>query len=84
MGLNRLTADWENNIYQLGEVFGRHKIYEAIIDNGSFGERCIRFETGRLARQAAGSAVAYLDEETAVLSATTVSSTPRDQFDFFL
>lgn len=59
------------------------KFSEAIIDNGSFGEHCIRFETGRLARQAAGSAVAYLDEETVVLSATTVSSTPHDQFDFF-
>ncbi len=56
---------------------------EAIIDNGKYGKRVIRFETGRLARQAAGSAVAYLDEETVVLSATTVSSTPRDQFDFF-
>lgn len=56
---------------------------EAIIDNGRFGKRIIRFETGRLARQAAGSALAYLDEETVVLSATTVSATPRDQFDFF-
>ena len=27
---------------------------EAVIDNGSFGTRTIRFETGRLARQAAG------------------------------
>ena len=36
----------------------------------------IRFETGRLARQAAGSAVAYLGD-TVVLSATTAASTPR-------
>lgn len=59
------------------------KFSEAIIDNGSYGKRVIRFETGRLACQAAGSALAYLDDETVVLSATTVSSTPREQFDFF-
>ncbi len=56
---------------------------EAVIDNGSFGVRTVRFETGRLARQAAGSAVAYLDGETMVLSATTVSKHPKDQLDFF-
>ena len=56
---------------------------EAVIDNGTFGTRTIRFETGRLARQAAGSAVAYLDDETMVLSATTASKQPRDQLDFF-
>ncbi len=56
---------------------------EAVIDNGSFGTRTVRFETGRLARQAAGSAVAYLDEDTMVLSATTYGKTPKDHFDFF-
>ncbi|WP_067486056.1 polyribonucleotide nucleotidyltransferase [Actinomadura hibisca] len=56
---------------------------EAVIDNGSFGTRTIRFETGRLARQAAGSAVAYLDDETMVLSATTASRKPKDNLDFF-
>jgi len=56
---------------------------EAIIDNGRFGTRTIRFETGRLARQAAGSAVAYLDEDTMLLSATTASKNPKDQLDFF-
>jgi polyribonucleotide nucleotidyltransferase len=56
---------------------------EAIIDNGKFGKRVVRFETGRLARQAAGATVAYLDDETMLLSATTASSSPRDQFDFF-
>ena len=30
----------------------------AVIDNGSFGTRTIRFETGRLAKQAAGAVVA--------------------------
>jgi polyribonucleotide nucleotidyltransferase len=55
----------------------------AVLDNGSFGTRTIRFETGRLALQAAGSVVAYLDDETMLLSATTASKTPKDQFDFF-
>jgi polyribonucleotide nucleotidyltransferase len=56
---------------------------EAVIDNGSFGTHTIRFETGRLARQAAGSAVAYLDDDTMLLSATTAGKSPKDQFDFF-
>jgi polyribonucleotide nucleotidyltransferase len=55
----------------------------AVIDNGNFGKRSIRFETGRLARQAAGSVVAYLDEETMLLSATTASKNPKEHFDFF-
>ena len=55
----------------------------AVIDNGKFGKREIRFETGRLAKQAAGCAVVYLDDETMLLSATTVSKSPKDQFDFF-
>ncbi len=56
---------------------------EAVIDNGRFGTRTVRFETGRLAKQAAGSAMAYLDGETALLSATTAGKHPKDQFDFF-
>ncbi|HET9897042.1 MAG TPA: polyribonucleotide nucleotidyltransferase [Streptosporangiaceae bacterium] len=56
---------------------------EAVIDNGAFGQHKIRFETGRLAKQASGSAVVYLDDETMVLSATTVSKSPRDNLDFF-
>lgn len=55
----------------------------ATIDNGSFGTRTIRFETGRLALQAAGSVVAYLDEENMLLSATTASKSPKEHFDFF-
>jgi polyribonucleotide nucleotidyltransferase len=60
-------------------------VYEstAVIDNGSFGTRTIRFETGRLAQQAAGAVVAYLDDETMLLSATTASKNPKDHFDFF-
>src|SRR5882762_4440336 len=55
----------------------------AVIDNGKYGQRTVRFETGRLARQAAGSVVAYLDEETMVLSATTASKSPKESLDFF-
>ncbi|PKQ25668.1 MAG: polyribonucleotide nucleotidyltransferase [Actinobacteria bacterium HGW-Actinobacteria-4] len=56
---------------------------EAVIDNGSFGKRVVRFETGRLAQQAAGCAVAYLDNDTMLLSATTAGKHPREGFDFF-
>ncbi|WP_426595272.1 polyribonucleotide nucleotidyltransferase [Cellulomonas sp. McL0617] len=56
---------------------------EAVIDNGRFGTRTVRFETGRIAKQAAGSAVAYLDGETTLLAATTAGKHPKDQFDFF-
>jgi polyribonucleotide nucleotidyltransferase len=55
----------------------------ATIDNGSFGTRTVRFETGRLALQAAGSVVAYLDDENMLLSATTASKSPKEHFDFF-
>ncbi len=59
------------------------KFAEAVIDNGKFGKRVIRFETGRLAQQAAGAAAVYIDEETMLFSATTASKQPKDQFDFF-
>ena len=55
----------------------------AVIDNGSFGSRSVTFETGRLAKQAAGSAVVTMDEETTLLSATSVGRHPREGFDFF-
>jgi polyribonucleotide nucleotidyltransferase len=55
----------------------------ATIDNGKYGKREIRFETGRLARQAAGTAVVYLDDDSMLLSATTAGKQPKDQFDFF-
>ena len=54
---------------------------QAVVDNGSFGTRTIKFETGRLARQAAGSVAAYLDDETMLLSATTAGKQPKEQFD---
>ncbi len=56
---------------------------EVTIDNGSFGTHTLRFETGRLAKLAGGSAVVYLDDETVVLSTTTASKGPREGFDFF-
>ncbi len=56
---------------------------EAVIDNGRFGTRTVRFETGLLARQAAGSVTAFLDDDTMLLSATTAGKHPKEQFDFF-
>src|SRR6188508_317894 len=59
------------------------KFAEAVIDNGKFGTRTVRFETGRLAQQAQGAVAAYLDEDTMILSATSAGKHPRDGFDFF-
>lgn len=56
---------------------------ETVIDNGAHGTRTIRFETGRLAKQAAGSVAAYLDGESMLLSATTAGKQPKEHFDFF-
>jgi len=61
---------------------------EANIDNGSFGTRTVRFETGRLARQADGAVVAYLyeksiDDATMIMSTTASGRTPKEAFDFF-
>ncbi|WP_449279650.1 polyribonucleotide nucleotidyltransferase [Leucobacter sp. GX0328] len=59
------------------------KSAEAVLDNGRFGKRTVRFETGRLAQQAQGAVAAYLDEDTMLLSATSASKHPKDHFDFF-
>ena len=56
---------------------------EAVIDNGDLGRHVVRFESGLLARQAAGSATVYLDGDSMLLSATTAQSKPRDALDFF-
>ncbi len=56
---------------------------ETVIDNGKFGTRKVKFETGLLARQAAGSVTAYLDDDTMLLSATTAGKHPKEHFDFF-
>jgi polyribonucleotide nucleotidyltransferase len=55
---------------------------QAVIET-PLGSRIVRFETGRLARQAAGSAAVYLGEETMVLAATTASKHPKETLDFF-
>ena len=66
----------ESNIY--GNEF-----VDAVIDNGSAGpKRTLRFETGRLAQQAAGSVAIYLGD-TMILSAVTASKRPKDNLDFF-
>jgi polyribonucleotide nucleotidyltransferase len=56
---------------------------ETVIDNGKFGSRTVKFETGLLARQAAGAVTAYLDDETMLLSATTAGKHPKEFLDFF-
>ncbi|MDQ2781557.1 MAG: polyribonucleotide nucleotidyltransferase, partial [Actinomycetota bacterium] len=76
------TTPSENNS---GAPLNEDGVHEstATIDNGRFGTRTIRFETGRLAQQANGAVVAYLDEETMLLSATSASKRPKDHLDFF-
>jgi polyribonucleotide nucleotidyltransferase len=56
---------------------------DVTIDNGSFGTVSLRFETGRLAKLAGGSAVVYMDDETMLLSTTTAGKSPREGYDFF-
>jgi polyribonucleotide nucleotidyltransferase len=56
---------------------------EAVIDNGDLGRHVVRFESGLLARQAAGSATVYLDGDSMLLSATTAQSRAREALDFF-
>jgi polyribonucleotide nucleotidyltransferase len=65
----------ESNIY--GSEFT-----EAVITNPGGKTRTIRFETGRLAKQAAGSVTIY-QGDTLILSATTASKKPKEHFDFF-
>ncbi|MCG4934188.1 hypothetical protein L0O80_15260, partial [Dorea formicigenerans] len=55
----------------------------ATLDNGDFGARTLRFETGQLARQADGSVTTYLYDDTMLLATTTASNQPREGFDFF-
>ena len=66
----------ENESYIYGSEF-----VDAVIENPG-GKRVIRFETGRLAKQAAGAVTIYLGD-TMVLSATTASKRPKDNLDFF-
>jgi len=75
--VTRLTKGW--NPLEGPEI----KFAETVIDNGRFGKRTVRFETGRLAQQAQGAVAAYLDEDTMLLSATSIGKQPREGFDFF-
>jgi polyribonucleotide nucleotidyltransferase len=70
-----LTEAQESHVY--GSEF-----VEAVIQNPGGATRTVRFETGRLAQQAAGSVTTYLGD-TMVLSATTAGKKPREGFDFF-
>src|SRR4051794_9757682 len=65
----------ESNIY--GSEFA-----EAVINNPGGATRTIRFETGRLAKQAAGSVTIY-QGDTLILSAATASKRPKENLDFF-
>jgi polyribonucleotide nucleotidyltransferase len=64
-------------------VTGSEEFSSEAVLKSSLGERTIRFEAGRLAQQAAGSVVTYLNDDTMLLSATTAGKTPKEQFDFF-
>ncbi len=68
--------------FHVDEEFGLTET-TAILDNGDFGTRTVRFETGQLARQADGSVTTYLDDDTMLLATTTASNQPREGFDFF-
>src|SRR6516164_3606414 len=76
----RRKAGRGTSVKEVSPVEGVHTA-EAVIDNGQFGMVTIKFETGRLARLAAGSAVVYLDGETMVLSATTAGKHPKERLD---
>jgi polyribonucleotide nucleotidyltransferase len=67
---------------QQGEsyVYGSEFV-DAVIENPT-GKRTVRFETGRLAQQAAGAVTTYLGD-TMLLSATTASKRPKEHLDFF-
>ncbi|ANH26032.1 Polyribonucleotide nucleotidyltransferase [Corynebacterium pseudotuberculosis] len=75
-------SEAKNIEFRVDEEYG---LIEAIatIDNGDFGTRMIRFETGQLAKQADGSVTTYLDDGTMLLATTTASKQPREGFDFF-
>ncbi|MER0088910.1 polyribonucleotide nucleotidyltransferase [Corynebacterium sp. KPL3927] len=68
--------------FNIDEEFGITEVI-AVLDNGDFGTRTVRFETGQLARQADGSVTTYLDDDTMLLATTTASNQPRENFDFF-
>jgi polyribonucleotide nucleotidyltransferase len=62
-------------------VYGSEFV-EAVISNPGGATRTVRFETGRLAQQAAGAVTTYLGD-TMILSAATASKRPKEHLDFF-
>lgn len=60
------------------EQHNKVKYSEVIIDNKDYGKRTIKFETGNLAKKAAGSVVVYLDQNTVLLSTTSISKSLKD------
>ncbi len=68
--------------FHVDEDYG---VTEAVvtIDNGDFGTREIRFETGQLARQAGGAVSTFLDDDNMLLATSTASGKPREHLDFF-
>ena len=68
--------------YAIDDEFGITEA-QVTIDNGDFGTRTIRFETGVLARQADGAVSTYLDDDSMLLATTTASRQPREGIDFF-
>ena len=62
-------TETENNVY--GSEF-----VDAVINNPGGATRTVRFETGRLAQQAAGAVTTYLGD-TMLLSATTAPAAWR-------
>ncbi|WJY68273.1 Polyribonucleotide nucleotidyltransferase [Corynebacterium auris] len=79
--LSTFTPKNTSDVY-VDEEYGTTEAV-AVLDNGDFGSRTIRFETGQLARQAGGSVTTYLDDDTMMLATTTASNNPREGFDFF-
>ena len=55
----------------------------ATIDNGASAPAPSGSRPGDLPARRPGSVVAYLDDETMLLSATTASKSPKEHFDFF-
>lgn len=73
----------DNTQYEYEDDFSDIVETVAVIDNGDFGKREVRFETGQLALQADGAVTAYLDDDTMMLATTCASSKPREHLDFF-
>ncbi|WP_342320151.1 polyribonucleotide nucleotidyltransferase [Corynebacterium mayonis] len=79
--MSTFTPKNSHNVY-VDEDYGTTEAV-AVLDNGDFGSRTVRFETGQLARQAGGAVATFLDDDTMMLATTTASNQPREGFDFF-